>query len=237
MFNYSTIKKIFFQFSPENAHNFVEFAFKNGTKFCPFLANELSKKYFFTDKRLEQKLFGTTFLNPVGMAAGFDKNATMIPMLTALGYGHIEFGTVTPKPQEGNPKPRLFRYPEEESLQNAMGFNNEGAHTVLKNLKKVYPYSIPVGVNIGKNKTTPEEYALNDYKTLIKKFKEKTGCPVLVNTSFNVRGEPIVCSPEDAFKCFMGTEIELLVIGNTILRKEEQDMSLSQNYKNKYELD
>lgn len=75
------------------------------------------------------------------------------------------------------------------------------------------------------------------YHALIKRFKEKTGCPVLVNTSFNVRGEPIVCSPEDAFRCFMGTEIELLVVGNSILRKEEQDMSLSQNYKDKYELD
>lgn len=79
--------------------------------------------------------------------------------------------------------------------------------------------------------TNPKYYAL------IRKFKDKTGCPVLVNTSFNVRGEPIVCTPEDAFRCFMGTEIDMLVIGNTVLRKEKQDLSLAQNYKNKYELD
>ena len=75
------------------------------------------------------------------------------------------------------------------------------------------------------------------YHALITRFKEKTDCPVVVNTSFNVRGEPIVCTPEDAFRCFMGTEIEMLVVGNCVLRKEEQDQSLAQNYKDKYELD
>jgi len=188
MFNYSTIKKIFFQFSPENAHNFVEFAFKNGTKFCPFLANELSKKYFFTDKRLEQKLFGTTFLNPVGMAAGFDKNATMIPMLTALGYGHIEFGTVTPKPQEGNPKPRLFRYPEEESLQNAMGFNNDGMEKVKKRVEKLHPFATPIGANIGKNKTTSAQDTLNDYEQLIDTFKNISDYIIINISSPNTPG-------------------------------------------------
>ena len=75
------------------------------------------------------------------------------------------------------------------------------------------------------------------YHKLLCKFKEKTGCPVLVNTSFNVRGEPIVCSPLDAFKCFMGTELDILVIGNCFLRKSQQDQNLAENYKNKYELD
>ncbi|MEW8862569.1 dihydroorotate dehydrogenase (quinone), partial [Bifidobacterium animalis subsp. lactis] len=74
---------------------------------------------------MEQTIFGKTFLNPLGLGAGFDKNATMIQMLTALGFGHIEYGTITPEPQNGNAKPRLFRYVEQESIQNAMGFNNE----------------------------------------------------------------------------------------------------------------
>ena len=89
---------------------------------------------------------------------------------------------MTPKPQDGNAKPRMFRYPEFKSVQNAMGFNNKGAHKVLKNLKKVYPFDIPIGANIGKNKTTPEEFALSDYKSLIKKFEE-TSDYLVINIS------------------------------------------------------
>lgn len=188
MFNYSNIKKIFFQLSPENAHTLVEFTFKNVVKFCPFVANTLTKRYFVTDKRLEQKLLGTSFLNPIGLAAGFDKNATMIPMLTALGFGHIEFGTITPKPQDGNPKPRLFRYPEEESIQNAMGFNNEGMEIVQQRVRKLYPFATPLGANIGKNKTTSAEEALSDYKQLIDNFKEISDYIVINISSPNTPG-------------------------------------------------
>ncbi len=81
----------------------------------------------------------------------------------ALGFGYSEIGTLTPKPQDGNPKPRLFRYPLYNSLQNAFGFNNKGAKEIAKNLKKTYPFATPIGVNIGKNKTTKEEDAINDY--------------------------------------------------------------------------
>ncbi len=171
MLSYEMMKKIFFKFSPERAHEIVEFVFKNSSVYCPFIPSYLSEKYFFTDPRIEQNLLGTKFLNPIGLAAGFDKNATMIKMLNALGFGHIEFGTVTPKPQEGNPKPRLFRYPEFESIQNAMGFNNDGLSVVSRRIGKIYPYAIPLGANIGKNKTTPQEDALDDYKELINGFK------------------------------------------------------------------
>ena len=92
---------------------------------------------------------------------------------------------MTPVPQDGNPKPRMFRYPEQKSIQNAMGFNNKGSHEVLKNLKKVYPFSIPVGANIGKNKTTPEEFALSDYKSLIKKFEANSDYLVINISSPN----------------------------------------------------
>lgn len=142
----------------------------------------MEKKNFKNNSKLSQELFGVAFTNPVGLAAGFDKNATMVKAMPSLGFGFTEIGTMTPRPQDGNAKPRMFRYPEEKSVQNAMGFNNEGAHKVLKNLKKVYPAVIPVGVNIGKNKTTPEEFALSDYKMLIKKF-EATSDYLVINIS------------------------------------------------------
>jgi len=142
----------------------------------------MEKKNFISDEKLTQEVFGVKFVNPVGLAAGFDKNATMIKSMPAMGFGFTEIGTMTPRPQDGNPKPRMFRYPEHKSVQNAMGFNNKGAHTVLKNLKKVYPFEIPVGANIGKNKTTPEEFALSDYKMLIKKF-ENTSDYLVINIS------------------------------------------------------
>ncbi|MEA2091422.1 MAG: quinone-dependent dihydroorotate dehydrogenase, partial [Campylobacterota bacterium] len=119
---------------------------------------------------LKQELFGRTFLNPVGLGAGFDKNATMIRGMQILGFGYTEIGTVTPKPQAGNPKPRMFRHIEEETIQNAMGFNNDGMLKVQNRLKKIYPFTTPVGVNIGKNKLTSESDAINDYTTLIKAF-------------------------------------------------------------------
>jgi dihydroorotate dehydrogenase len=182
------MKKVFFQLSPENAHTVAEFAFKYGTKFCPFLLAKLSEDFFVTDKRLEQDLFGTHFLNPIGLAAGFDKNATMIKMLTALGFGHIEFGTVTPKPQSGNPKPRLFRYPEFESIQNAMGFNNDGAEKIKKRIEKLYPFVTPLVANIGKNKTTSAEDAIKDYEELIETFKSVSDYFVINISSPNTPG-------------------------------------------------
>lgn len=188
MLNYENIKKIMFLLNPENAHNVAEFAFKNGTKVFPFVLSELSKRFFITDPRLEQDLFGTHFLNPIGLAAGFDKNATMLQMLTALGFGHIEFGTVTPKPQSGNPKPRLFRYPEYESIQNAMGFNNDGAIKVQKRVKKLHPFATPLVANIGKNKTTSSENAIKDYESLIETFRDISDYMVVNISSPNTPG-------------------------------------------------
>ncbi|MBE0490833.1 MAG: quinone-dependent dihydroorotate dehydrogenase [Sulfurospirillum sp.] len=188
MFSYETLKKVFFQLSPENAHNIVEFTLRYSTKLAPFMLANLSEKYFFTDARLEQDLFGTHFLNPVGLAAGFDKNATMIKPLTAFGLGHIEFGTITPNPQSGNPKPRLFRYPEFESIQNAMGFNNDGAKKIHARVQKIYPFAIPIAANIGKNKTTSSEDALRDYETLIEIFDEVCDYLVINISSPNTPG-------------------------------------------------
>ncbi|MBD3840813.1 MAG: quinone-dependent dihydroorotate dehydrogenase [Campylobacterales bacterium] len=171
MISYETIKKIMFNFQPETAHKIAEVGLRV-LPYCRTINNYMIEKNFINHQSLTQEIFGKKFYNPIGLAAGFDKNATMIESMMACGFGHTEIGTMTPRAQSGNTKPRLFRYPEQESIQNAMGFNNHGAYEVIQNLKKLYPYAIPVGASIGKNKTTPEKEALNDYKTLIKGFKD-----------------------------------------------------------------
>ncbi len=170
MFNYETIKKIMFNFEPETAHNIAEIGLR-ALPYCRILNNYMTQRNFINHEMLTQDICGIKFYNPIGLGAGFDKNATMVKAMPAMGFGYTEIGTMTPKPQEGNAKPRLFRFPEQESIQNAMGFNNKGAYEIIENLKKVYPFSIPIGASIGKNKITPENEAINDYKSLIKSFK------------------------------------------------------------------
>jgi dihydroorotate dehydrogenase len=123
----------------------------------------VSKFYIIDDSRLEKSLFGIKFKNPVGLAAGFDKNAQLYEELTSFGFGFIEIGTVTPKPQSGNPKKRLFRLVEDSAIINRMGFNNVGVEEVIENLKK--NKSTLIGGNIGKNKITPNYLAIDDYVT------------------------------------------------------------------------
>ena len=166
---YNAIKPLLFKLDPENAHHLAECVLRlPNISQMPF--NRFLQSHFITDKVLEQELFGRTFYNPIGLGAGFDKNATMIRGMQILGFGYTEIGTLTPKPQPGNPKPRMFRHIQEESLQNAMGFNNEGAYKILQRLQKRFPFTTPIGINIGKNKITPEKDAISDYTTLIKSF-------------------------------------------------------------------
>ena len=169
---YSQLKKIMFLFSPENAHNIAEFTFKYAGKYAPCLLSPLAERFFINDVKLTQELFGQTFYNPVGLGAGFDKNATMLKALVSMGFGHIEYGTITPKPQSGNPKPRLFRYPEYESIQNAMGFNNDGLSVVKNRVKKEFPFCVPLGANIGKNKSTTQEDAIKDNEAIIQELQD-----------------------------------------------------------------
>lgn len=171
MINYETVKKIMFNFEPETAHTIAEAGLRV-LPYCRFINNYMVEQNFVNHPMLTQNIFGVDFLNPIGLGAGFDKNATMIKAMPAMGFGYTEIGTMTPKPQAGNAKPRLFRFPEDESIQNAMGFNNEGALTVIQNLTKVYPYTLPIGASIGKNKTTAENMALEDYETLVRGFKD-----------------------------------------------------------------
>jgi len=165
LLDYATFRPLLFRLDPEVAHTVVEksLAF---TQYLPDLLNPL-KVPSYTHDALRQEFFGCTFLNPVGLAAGLDKNASMIEAMAGLGFGFTEIGTVTPRPQSGNPKPRLFRHVAQKTLQNAMGFNNDGMEIVASRLSRGTPYSLPVGVNIGKNKLTPQENAIDDYTTLV----------------------------------------------------------------------
>ena len=169
--NYDTLKKIFFRFDPETAHKIAEFGLR-ALYATPGGLEALAKFGVYKDEILTQNIWNLSFDNPVGIAGGFDKNATMIAPLAALGFGHIDFGTFTPRPQSGNEKPRLFRLVSEQSIQNAMGFNNEGADVIERRVRKIYPFKIPIAANIGKNKATSNEDALSDYEALGRKFNE-----------------------------------------------------------------
>lgn len=170
--DYNDLKKIFFKFQPETAHKIAECGMVWANRIFPGSLSFAASKCVVSDARLQQNLFNLVFNNPIGIAGGFDKNAVMIKPLTALGFGHIEFGTITPKPQAGNDKPRLFRLVEEESIQNAMGFNNQGCARVKQRVGKLYPFVIPLVANIGKNKITPNEKAIEDYEFLVREFNE-----------------------------------------------------------------
>jgi len=156
------ILPVLFLIDPEKVHNIIFSSIKILFKF-PLVKFLVSKFYIIDDSRLEKSLFGIKFKNPVGLAAGFDKNAQLYEELTSFGFGFIEIGTVTPKPQSGNPKKRLFRLVEDSAIINRMGFNNVGVEEVVKNLKK--NKSTLIGGNIGKNKITPNYLAINDYVT------------------------------------------------------------------------
>ena len=161
------IARFFLFFLPaETAHYFTMRLLK-----LPFGTSVFSGKAA-NEENLEKEVAGIKFPNPIGLAAGFDKNAMWIPILAKLGFGHIEIGTVTPKPQPGNPKPRLFRLPKDKALVNRMGFNNDGADVIAARLKALDRSKINavIGGNIGKNKLTPNEEAVNDYLICFEKL-------------------------------------------------------------------
>jgi dihydroorotate dehydrogenase len=154
------IKPILFLFDPEWVHHTVFSTLKLIHR-IPGMGSLIRGLYQVKDERLERKLFGLTFPNPIGLAAGFDKDAKLYQELSNFGFGFIEIGTLTPKPQPGNPKKRLFRLPEDNALINRLGFNNEGVEEVIERLKK--NKGVLIGGNIGKNKTTPNDEAVSDY--------------------------------------------------------------------------
>ena len=154
------LKPLFFLFDPEFVHHTVFKLIKLSNK-IPGISKLIRSIYVVKDKRLERHLFGLTFPNPVGLAAGFDKDAKLYHELSNFGFGFIEIGTLTPKPQDGNPKKRMFRLTEDKGLINRLGFNNEGVRSAINRLKK--NKGVLIGGNIGKNKTTPNQNAVKDY--------------------------------------------------------------------------
>lgn len=161
---YPFIRSIFFCFSPEGVHHFSMNSLK---ALCavPFVRSIL-RGAFAPPKTEGKEFLGLHFKNIVGLAAGFDKNACYLRELETLGFGYVEIGTVTPKPQPGNDKPRLFRLPEDKAIINRMGFNNDGVEVVVKRLRqwKTRKSDLIIGGNIGKNKVTPNEDAWKDYE-------------------------------------------------------------------------
>ena len=155
------IRPILFLFDPEKVHHFT-FSFIRFLCKIPFVSGIIRSVYQINDKKLERTLFGITFKNPVGLAAGFDKNAVLYNELANFGFGFIEIGTVTPKGQIGNPKKRLFRLKDDQGIINRMGFNNEGIEAAIKNLKKNKGNAI-IGGNLGKNTATLPENYTEDY--------------------------------------------------------------------------
>ncbi|MFD0864149.1 quinone-dependent dihydroorotate dehydrogenase [Sungkyunkwania multivorans] len=156
------LRPILFQFDPEKVHHFTFSLIRFLCK-IPGVASIFRAFYSVNDKRLEREVFGLKFKNPVGLAAGFDKDAKLYNELANFGFGFIEIGTITPKPQEGNPKKRLFRLKADSAIINRMGFNNGGVEEAVGRLRK-NKGKVLVGGNIGKNKVTPNEQAVEDYK-------------------------------------------------------------------------
>ena len=174
-----------FLFDPEKIHNLTFFSIKTIFK-IPFLGF-FTKSYFKVESdKLKRNLFGLTFPNPVGIAAGFDKNATHISEFEKFGFGFIEIGTVTPKPQMGNPKKRLFRLKQDNAIINRMGFNNDGVTKIKNRLRG--NYNVIIGGNIGKNKITPNSEAKKDYLICFKELYEHVDYFVVNVSSPNTPG-------------------------------------------------
>src|SRR5881394_4513216 len=157
------VRPLLFSLEAETAHHFTIASLRRASHFD--LALRALRR--FTPPSNPKTLFGLTFRNPIGLAAGLDKNGVALPAWAALGFGFIEIGTVTAKAQSGNPKPRIFRFPEQKALINRLGFNNDGADAIAERLRKLrggkrWP-DVPLGINIGKSRETPLEETTDDY--------------------------------------------------------------------------
>ncbi|MEA2164673.1 MAG: dihydroorotate dehydrogenase [Thermoanaerobaculia bacterium] len=157
---YSLIRKLLFLLDAEDAHDFTTRQMM-ALQRIPIVLRAI-ERFCAPPASARRELLGMSFPSPIGIAAGFDKNGLLMPMLAALGFGFVEVGTVTLRPQPGNPRPRMFRYPEQKALINRLGFNNDGADAVAARLAS-WQRTVPLFVNIGKNRDTPLEGAADDY--------------------------------------------------------------------------
>jgi dihydroorotate dehydrogenase len=219
MNSYDLFKSIAFSCDPETIHHT---SISLLSRF-PSLMYALSPRYE-SARDLSVKLnCGLTFRYPIGLAAGLDKNAECITYFSKLPFGAIEVGTVTPKPQAGNPKPRLFRLIEQESLLNRMGFNNAGMDQVYQNLA---PSSVPVGLNLGKNKTTSEKDAALDYQVLYRKFAPVSDYLVVNVSSPNTPGLRDLQKVDALSEIFSALKDERVICDKPLFLKISPDMSL-----------
>lgn len=183
---YKLIRKIFFLLKPEFIHDIVIKISGSFTFLYPFF-----RLFYYTDVKKPIKINTLEFKHPAGLAAGLDKDGEAIRFWDTLGFSYIEVGTVTPKPQPGNPKPRLFRFVQQESLLNRMGFNNKGADELAGCIRKAKPElknEMKIGVNIGKNKITPNEKAIDDYIVCLEKLFDDADYFVINISSPNTEG-------------------------------------------------
>ncbi|MDT3960408.1 quinone-dependent dihydroorotate dehydrogenase [Staphylococcus kloosii] len=166
---YKLMKPLLFKMDPEEAHGKTINALKLTQKH-PFFLSTIKSIFYYENATLKQHIKGITFPNPVGLAAGFDKSCEVPKALEMAGFGAIELGGITPQPQDGNAKPRMYRLLEDDALINRMGFNNIGMNKALSNLRR-FAYSLPIGLNVGVNKITPYEERYQDYIKVIETFK------------------------------------------------------------------
>jgi dihydroorotate dehydrogenase len=191
---YHLIRPLLFQLDPETAHGLCFFLGGLAQR-VPGLPVLLQGVLGRQDPAIAREAFGLRFRSPIGLAAGLDKGAQLLPLWKALGFGFVEIGTVTPLPQPGNPKPRLFRLPEEGLILNRMGFNSEGMAVVARRLRD-RPPGLVVGGNIGKNKLTPEEGALDDYRAAYRTIAPRVDYIALNISSPNTPGLRRLQAPE-----------------------------------------
>ena len=199
------VSPFLFLFDPESVHNFTFILLKLSFKF-PLTKYIVSFFLSLEDPKLEKQLFGLNFKNPIGVAAGLDKNAAHIREFSSFGFGFVEVGTITPEPQIGNPKKRLFRLEKDNAIINRMGFNNEGLEKILIRLKN--NYDVIIGGNIGKNKSTPNAEAKLDYLKCFKKLYDYVDYFVINISSPNTPGLRELQTPNFLKDLFKDVNIE-----------------------------
>ena len=222
------IRPILFLFDPEKVHYFTFSLIRILCK-IPYVASVFRSLYQVKNKKLERKLFGLTFINPVGLAAGFDKNAVLYNELANFGFGFIEIGTVTPKGQLGNPKKRLFRLKDDQGIINRMGFNNDGVEEAIKNLKK-NKHKVIIGGNIGKNTETKLEDYTQDYLEVFKELHPFVDYFVLNVSCPNVGSHAKLSDKDYLFELITECQSQnnLFKIKKPILLKIAPDLNNSQ---------
>ncbi|MEY2562465.1 MAG: dihydroorotate dehydrogenase [Verrucomicrobiota bacterium] len=222
------VRPLFFSLDAETAHHFALGCLRHGSN----LSFALQALRRFEPPSKPRTLFGLNFPNPVGLAAGFDKNGVALPAWAALGFGFVEIGTVTAKPQPGNPRPRIFRYPEQGALINRLGFNNDGAEAIAARLRLLrskgrWP-EIPVGINLGKSKVTPIEEAADDYLFSFRLLREFADYVVLNVSSPNTPGLRTLQEQDALQSLLRAVQKENQTSGKPILVKIAPDLELAE---------